>query len=248
MVKSVQFEKSADQVCSPGWKNGELHSSDVYTLIAVSKAVKAKKTAPRKRATRKNPDLDKVIEITIQLVFEHGDSGFRIEKLIELTGISKSSLYLHFGDRDGLVGAAMSAAYMRDITANVDGAIAIFSGVSTRKQMLDAIPILVDATLNTRDIARWQRVMVMASAKHRPEMLKRISEAQTMVNTALEELIREKQKQGIIRKDLDAREIGVLIQSAVIGRIFRDIDSKITTKDLDKWRAVLESVYESFLV
>ena len=212
------------------------------------KAVKAKKTAPRKRATRKNPDLDKVIEITIQLVFEHGDSGFRIEELIELTGISKSSLYLHFGDRDGLVGAAMSTAYLRDVKINVDDAIALVSGISTRKQMLDAIPILVNAALNTRDIARWQRVMVMASAKHRPEMLKRISEAQTMIDTALEELIREKQKQGIVRKDLDAREIGVLIQTAVIGRIFRDIDSKITAKDLDKWRAVLESVYESFLV
>ncbi len=78
-------------------------------------------------------------------------------------------------------------------------------------------------------------------------LLKRISEAQTMIDTALEELVREKQKEGIVRKDLDAREIGVLIQTAIIGRIFRDIDSKITAKDLDKWRAVLESVYESFL-
>ena len=114
--------------------------------------------------------------------------------------------------------------------------------------MLDAIPILVNAALNTRDIARWQRVMVMASAKHRPEMLKRISEAQTMIDTALEELVREKQIQGIVRKDLDAREISILIQTAIIGRIFRDIDTKITDKDLDKWRAVLQSVYEGFLV
>ena len=154
---------------------------------------------------------------------------------------------MHFGDRDGLVGAALSAAYVEDITVNVMGAIAIFSGVSTRKQMLDAIPILVNAALNTRDIARWQRVMVMAAAKPRPEMLKQISEVQTKIDTALEELIQEKQKLGVIRKDLDAREIGVLIQTAIIGRIFRDIDSEITAKDLDKWRAVLESVYKSFL-
>ena len=214
----------------------------------VPKVVKAKKAEPRQRAARKTPDLDEVIEITIQLVLEHGDSGFRIEELIERTGISKSSLYLHFGDRDGLVGAAMSTAYLRDIKANVDGAIALFSGISTRKQMLDAIPVLVEAALNTRDIARWQRVMVLASARHRPEMLKRISEAQTMINTALEELVREKQIQGIVRKDLDAREMGVLIQTAIIGRIFRDIDTKITEKDLDKWRAVLQSVYEGFLV
>ena len=217
------------------------------TLDVVPKAVKAKKAKPRKRAPRKIPDLDEVIEITIQLILEHGDSGFRIDELIELTGISKSSLYLHFGDRDGLVGAAMSTAYLRDVKINVDGAIALVSGISTRKQMLDAIPILVNAALNTRNIARWQRVMVLSSARHRPEMLKRISEAQTMIDTALEELLREKQKQGIVRKDLDAREIGVLIQTAIIGRIFRDIDSKITAKDLDKWRAVLESVYEGFM-
>lgn len=211
------------------------------------KEVKAKKAEPRQRAARKTPDLDEVIEVTIELVLKNGDSGFRIEELIERTGISKSSLYLHFGDRDGLVGAAMSTAYLRDVKTNVDGAITLFSGISTRKQMLDAIPTLVNAALNTRDIARWQRVMVLASARHRPEMLKRISEAQTMIDTALEELIREKQNQGIVRKDLDAREMGVLIQTAIIGRIFRDIDTKITAKDLDKWRAVLQSVYEGFL-
>jgi AcrR family transcriptional regulator len=213
----------------------------------VPKEVKAKKAEPRQRAARKTPDLDEVIAVTIELVLKNGDSGFRIEELIERTGISKSSLYLHFGDRDGLVGAAMSTAYLRDVKTNVDGAIALFSGISTHKQMLDAIPTLVNAALNTRDIARWQRVMVLASARHRPEMLKRISEAQTMIDTALEELIREKQNQGIVRKDLDAREMGVLIQTAIIGRIFRDIDTKITAKDLDKWRAVLQSVYEGFL-
>jgi AcrR family transcriptional regulator len=213
----------------------------------VPKEVKAKKAEPRQRAARKTPDLDEVIEVTIELVLKHGDSGFRIEELIERTGISKSSLYLHFGDRDGLVGAAMSTAYLRDIKTNVDGAIVLFSRVTTRKQMEDAIPLLVDAALNTRDIARWQRVMVLASARHRPEMLKRISEGQTMIDTALEELIREKQKLGVIRNDLDAREIGVLIQTAIIGRVFRDIDSKITAKDLEKWRAVLLTVYQGFL-
>ena len=211
------------------------------------KEVKAKKADSRQRAARKTPDLDEVIEVTIELVLKHGDNGFRIEELIERTGISKSSLYLHFGDRDGLVGAAMSTAYLRDVRANVDGAIALVSSITTRNQMLEAIPILVDAALNTRDIARWQRVMVLGSARHRPEMLKRISEAQTMIDTALEELLREKQKQGIVRKDLDARELGVLLQTAILGRIFRDIDSKITAKDMDKWRAVLQAVYEGFL-
>jgi AcrR family transcriptional regulator len=213
----------------------------------VPKEVKAKKADSRQRAQRKTPDLDEVIEVTIELVLKHGDSGFRIEELIERTGISKSSLYLHFGDRDGLVGAALSTAFLRDVRTNVDDAIVLFSRVTNRQQMEDAIPLLVDAALNTRGIARWQRVMVLASARHRPEMLKRISDGQTMIDTAIEEIVSEKQKLGIIRNDLDAREIGVLIQTAVLGRVFRDIDSKITAKDLEKWRAVLLTVYQGFL-
>ncbi len=213
----------------------------------MAKAVVKKKAKSRQRSQRKKPDLDAIIEVAIELVLRHGDSGFRIEELIERTGISKSSLYLHFGDRDGLVGLALSTAFLRDIRNNVDDAAVLLADVKNRKQMEEAIPQLVELALNTPDFARWQRVMVLASARNRPEMMKRVSEGQTMVNTAIEELVRGLQNSGVVRIDLDAREIGVLIQTVIIGRIFRDIDSEITAEDLDKWRAILVSVYEGIL-
>ncbi len=213
----------------------------------MAKAVVKKKAKSRQRSQRKKPDLDAIIEVAIELVLRHGDSGFRIEELIERTGISKSSLYLHFGDRDGLVGLALSTAFLRDIRNNVDDAAVLLADVKNRKQMEEAIPQLVELALNTPDVSRWQRVMVLASARNRPEMMKRVSEGQTMVNTAIEELVRGLQNSGVVRIDLDAREIGVLIQTAIIGRIFRDIDSEITAEDLDKWRAILVSVYEGIL-
>ena len=213
----------------------------------MAKAVVKKKAKSRQRSQRKKPDLDAIIEVAVELVLRHGDSGFRIEELIERTGISKSSLYLHFGDRDGLVGLALSTAFLRDIRNNVDDAAVLLADVKNRKQMEEAIPQLVELALNTPDVSRWQRVMVLASARNRPETLKRVSEGQTMVNTAIEELVRELQNSGAVRIDLDAREIGVLIQTAIIGRIFRDIDSEITAEDLDKWRAILVSVYEGIL-
>ena len=213
----------------------------------MAKAVVKKKAKSRQRSQRKKPDLDAIIEVAIELVLQHGDSGFRIEELIERTGISKSSLYLHFGDRDGLVGLALSTVFLRDIRNNVDDAAVLLADVKNRKQMEEAIPQLVELALNTPDVSRWQRVMVLASARNRPEMMKRVSEGQTMVNTAIEELVRGLQNSGAVRIDLDAREIGVLIQTAIIGRIFRDIDSEITAEDLDKWRAILVSVYEGIL-
>ena len=206
-----------------------------------------KKTKIKKRAKRKTPDLHEIVEKTIVLLERDGAVGFRIEDLIVQTGISKSSLYLHFGDRDGLIAVALESAFARDVRVNVDGAIAIFSKVKTKKQMQQAIPTLVDAALNLRNDARWQRVMVLSSARHRQDLLKRISDSQMMFNSALEEIVRDKQQLGIIRNDLDAREIGVLIQAAIFGRIFRDLDPKMKDGNLTNWRKVLISLYEFFL-
>jgi hypothetical protein len=154
---------------------------------------------------------------------------------------------LHFGDRDGLIAVALESAFVRDVRANVDAAIAIFSKVKTKKQMQQAIPTLVDAALNLRNDARWQRVMVLSSARHRQDLSKRISDSQIMFNSALEEIVRDKQQLGVIRNDLDAREIGVLIQAAIFGRIFRDLDPKMKDANLNNWRKVLISLYEFFL-
>ena len=206
-----------------------------------------KKTKIKKRAKRKTPDLHEIVEKTIVLLERDGAVGFRIEDLIAQTGISKSSLYLHFGDRDGLIAVALESAFVRDVRANVDAAIAIFSKVKTKKQMQQAIPTLVDAALNLRNDARWQRVMVLSSARHRQDLSKRISDSQIMFNSALEEIVRDKQQLGVIRNDLDAREIGVLIQAAIFGRIFRDLDPKMKDANLKNWRKVLISLYEFFL-
>ncbi|MGA1069753.1 MAG: TetR/AcrR family transcriptional regulator [Ilumatobacteraceae bacterium] len=164
-----------------------------------------KKTNIKKRAKRKTPDLHEIVEKTIALLERDGAVGFRIEDLIAQTGISKSSLYLHFGDRDGLIAVALESAFVRDVRANVDAAIAIFSKVETQKQIRQAIPTLVDAALNLRNDARWQRVMVLSLARYRPDLLKRVSDSQVMINNALEEIVRDKQQLGVIRNDLDAR-------------------------------------------
>jgi len=48
---------------------------------------------------------------TVAILVESGESGFRIETLMERTGISKSSLYAAFGSRDGLIAAARARQF-----------------------------------------------------------------------------------------------------------------------------------------
>lgn len=46
----------------------------------------------RRRNPRRAPDLDAVVGVACELLLTHGEGGFRIDELLERTGISKSSL------------------------------------------------------------------------------------------------------------------------------------------------------------
>ena len=207
----------------------------------------AKKKEVRKRAPRKTPDLAEVIAVTTELLLEHGEGGFRIEDVIERTGISKSSLYLHFGDRDGLVGAAYVEMFTTDTNRNIAQAIAVFENVNTREQLQAVMPAFVQALAQIPHTVRWNRLDVLSAVRHRPEFMSRIVEAQTRLNSALAEALLVQQKLGNVRKDLSAREMAVLIQGVSIGRIFRDLDSKMSRDDMKEWSELALAVYKLVL-
>ena len=207
----------------------------------------AKKKEVKKRAPRKTPDLAEVIAVTTQLLLEHGEGGFRIEDVIEKTGISKSSLYLHFGDRDGLVGAAYVELFTTDTNRNIAQAIAAFEDVKTVEQLEAVLPAFVQALARIPHTVRWNRLDVLSAARHRPEFMSRIVEAQTRLNSALAEALSVQQKLGNVRTDLSAREMAVLIQGVSFGRVFRDLDIKMDRDDLKDWSELALAVYEIVL-
>ena len=203
----------------------------------------AKKNEVRKRAPRKTPNLDEVIAVAIELLLRHGEGGFRIEDVIERTGISKSSLYLHFGDRDGLIGAAYVEQFTTDTNRNISQAISVFDDIRTTEQLEAVLPAFVKTIASIPHTVRWNRIDVLSAARHRPEFMARIVEAQTRLNSALTEALSVQQKLGNVRKDLSAREMAVLIQGISFGRIFRDLDSKLDRDDLDDWSELALAVY-----
>ena len=212
----------------------------------MAKKQTASKQAARKRAPRKTPDLEEIIAVTTELLLEHGDSGFRIEDVIERTGISKSSLYLHFGDRDGLVASAYAEMFTTEANLNITQAIAVFAGVKTKDQLDAAISIVVNALVRTPAAVRWNRIDVLSSVRHKPDFLARIAQAQTRRNSALEEVFRTQQELGNVRSDLDPREMAVLIQGVSFGRLLRDIDNRLKDRNEAEWAKLATEVYNLF--
>lgn len=96
--------------------------------------------------------------------------GFRIDELLERTGISKSSLYLHFGDRDGIIARACVEIFDRHATRNIESIIALLGRCTTQDELLKSIELMIDAVIRQDNDVRSNRVMEMAAARHRPAL------------------------------------------------------------------------------
>lgn len=217
-------------------------------MATPKKYVKPPGTGPeRQRAKRRRPNLNEIVDVTMELLLEHGEGGFRIEDLIDRTGISKSSLYLHFGSRDGVIAKACLEIFSRQVTANVDAIIDALESVHTKEQFREIIPQIIAAITAQEDSIRWNRAMVMAASRHRPDLWEELGKAQMRFNSALAESVVGLQERGVVRSDVSPRELALLVQALPFGRVFRDLDPSMGSRKLDDWNTLLEFVYLKFL-
>jgi AcrR family transcriptional regulator len=176
----------------------------------------------RQRAKRRTPNLDGILDVTVELLLEHGEAGFRIEDVIERTGVSKSSLYLHFGGRDGLIESACLEIFARQVTSNIDESITALESIQTPQELWDAIPALVDIAINdTPDEVR--------------------------LNAALTDAIGSLQERGVVTQSVAPTELALLLQTVSFGRVFRDLDPSLGSRNMNDWRAMAVAVYRSFV-
>jgi AcrR family transcriptional regulator len=201
----------------------------------------------RQRSKRRRPNLEEVVDVTMELLLEHGEGGFRIEDLIARTGVSKSSLYLHFGSRDGLIAKACLEIFSQQVMANLEATIEAIEAIETTEDFRRVVPQIIDTVVEQRGSVRWNRVMVMAASRHRPDLWEELGKAQMRFNSALDEAVRGLQERGVVRPDLNAKEIALFVQYATFGRVFRDLDPTMGARDMDEWRALLYHLHFSFL-
>lgn len=199
--------------------------------------------AERRRRPRQTPDFDRVIDVTIDLLQAHGEIGFRIEDLMERTGISKSSLYNKFGDREGLIGAAHARQYHRLVEESV---VAIRYIVDTAKSTEELERMLATITRMTqnpgRDWERMARISAIAGTAANPEFRARLEEAQTSINDALADMIEIVDARGLARPKYPPRTIAAFVQAYTLGRVLAGFDTRRTPDEVDQWNRLIDDV------
>lgn len=199
----------------------------------------------RQRAPRREPDLAAVLEAAVESLLAHGERGFRIEHIIERTGISRSSLYLHFVDRDGLVEAASAEIFFREVYASVQRTVDAIDSVHDVSGARAIVAPLVDEIAAKPETTRWNRLMVLAASRYRVGLWRRLAVMQTEICDVLTASLERWRGLGILREGIEPRELAAFIQSSVFGRVIRDLDDR--SAPVEAWKALTVTVFTSVI-
>jgi hypothetical protein len=109
----------------------------------------------------------------------------------------------------------------------------------------DPLELLAEITVKVSDaeraLARRERVQVLAAALDDPILAKQVADVQRTLLAQLTSVIRSTQEMGIIRSDVDAYSVAVMIQSTAVGLASVDLAPDLLPADRD-WIYLMERV------
>jgi AcrR family transcriptional regulator len=176
------------------------------------------------------------LDTAVAMLEERGPDGFTVDEVLVESGTSSSSLYHHFGSRQGLLVAAQDESYRRAARAEDRAHIEAGLAATTTEEFLDymAGQIRRIVTDPANRSARRTRLASAARALSSPELEAETRRVQEMFFDAIAAMFAEVQAKGLIDPDLDTRAYTAWYHGMTMGRTITEGGSV----DTEAWLSV----------
>ena len=166
--------------------------------------------SPRAR----NSDVD-ILDATIDVIAEHGVSRATVDTVAARAGVSKATIYRHWGSRAQLIHAALSS---------LEGPYVETQGDSLREDLTVLLWHLVDF-FNRPDIGRVFASFIDAAARD-PELAELHQQTMRRARASFEQVVRRGIERGELPADVD---VGLFIDVVRAPFIYRRVVAPVTS-------------------
>ena len=170
-----------------------------------------------------HPTKKLLVETVIELLETKKPNEILAEEVLEISGVSKGSMYHHFEDLQELVETAQLMRYSKWIDASIEFMTKYVLGATTKENFIESLRKLTELTQSVdRKGARAERARALAACFDNPRMAKAMGEETQRHTDALADIIHEVQNRGFVRPEVDAKAIAVFIMSYTLGKMVND--------------------------
>lgn len=154
------------------------------------------------------------------------------EEVLEVSGVSKGSMYHHFEDLQELVECAQVVRYAKWIDASIEFLTNQVATARTQSELRSALKVLTEITQkDERRNARAERARALAASFENPRMAKQMGKETERLTDAIADVTDEVKNKGLFRSDVNSKALATFIQAYTIGKIVNDYNPSGVNED-----------------
>lgn len=177
---------------------------------------------------------------TIGVVLQHaraelavsGPVKFNLDRVIESSGVARSSVYHHFGSRAGLIATLELEFWADQQAAELRGLRKYALEANDLEEVLAAVEFVlrIDGGPEGRQ-RRARRIASLVAADSIPALANTLRDAQVSGSAHLAETLKMLADRGTISPTLDLTALAYFIQSILVGRVLVDVGDEPEVDD-----------------
>lgn len=156
-----------------------------------------------------------------------GESPARIsaEEVLEISGISRGSMYYHFIDLDDLLETTQVYRYSKWVDSSIRFMYDYVITAQNRDELRASLRKLTEITQSDdRKSARAQRAQALALCATNERMAEKLSPEIQRLTDAITDVTNEVKNKGLFKDTVDARSLSTFIQAYTLGKIVNDFN------------------------
>ncbi|MFM7488877.1 MAG: TetR/AcrR family transcriptional regulator [Actinomycetota bacterium] len=171
---------------------------------------------------------------------KYGAVKFNLDRVLEKSGVSRSSVYHHFGSRNGLIATVEVDRGLEDTLKEMEILRSFLLGSDKFERVMGYIEIALNADDDkAARLRRRRRIALVAASEHNKALAASLANAQSEGTAHLAETLQMMKDRGIINPTVPLPGIASAFQSLLLGRVYADI----TGEDQSDWvQATLVSI------
>lgn len=192
-----------------------------------------------------HPTAQKLMDTVSTMLNGQDPYDVLVDEVLRLSGVSRGSLYHHFGDFPGLIQATLLQRFSVNVDADVAALEKLARDATSKQDYWERIRKLSSITqVPERAPVRAERARLISLAASGNAFADSLSEEQDRLTSAMAAAIQTAQDKGWVKASLSPRSIAVFLQAYSLGRAVDDIAGNKVPND--EWVFVVETALSSF--
>jgi AcrR family transcriptional regulator len=191
-----------------------------------------------------HPTKDELIKTVVALLDHLTLDEITSEKVLEISGISRGSLYHHFQDFAELLELAQVRRFSNYVNLSIEILTEIFGSVSTRDELLARLAEISKSFQSPEQAdSRIERLTAISKVMHNPRMAAALGLEQERLTETIADLYRDLQRRNLANQALAPRTAAVLFQAYTLGRTVDDFT--VSRMDQENWLYAVSLIVEN---